>query len=531
MKHPFLLSTFLMASVATATAQQVSVARFLGDRACAISLTYDDGLMDDYTLIAPHMERYGLHGTFTINCAFLGDLDDHYSPRLTAQQVRELHERGHEISNHSWSHPNLTRLSDAELQTEILRNDSAIEALTGQRPLTFIYPYNAWDERVKAACSQGRVGIREYQLGLGQFNSHATAESIQQWLRQQIDGHLWGVTMTHGIYAGWDTWSEPWVLWDFYRELAYKGDTIWTDTFAEVSKYVTERDSIQLRVEQKRGVFTITPSLNLDPQLFDHALTLRFVPNAKGVKPVKLADGTKVVAYRAMQDGRTLPLTLRDGALLCDFSPYAGPITIEPLKADPLQGKKVCILGDSYVQNHRQSYENAWHYKVAARHGMTYKNYGRNGGAIAFDRTNRNFGKALYVRYTEMDDDADYVIVVAGHNDAYFVTESADSLAAFREHVEDLCAGLRQKYPTAQIAFVSPWNVAYAGFPVVMGIIREACQRHGFPYLDAAATSGIRVEDEEFRRQYFQAVGDHAHLNPAGHDLLIGWGETFLMSL
>ena len=523
-----IFSFFFMFSVGMfASAQEVSVARYQGDRVCAVSLTFDDGVQEDYTLIAPHLDRYALKATFAINGYYIGDLDDHYSPRMTWEECRSLVRSGHELSNHSWSHPKLTTLSDDSLRMEIARNDSAIEKETGKRPVTFIYPYNAVDERVRTATMEGRICNREYQFGLGQANSHQTRESIQQWLRQQIDERAWGVTMSHGIYTAWDRWEEPWILLDLFRELAYKSDTIWTETFAKVGAYVTERDAVKLDVVKKKGIITVTPSLDLDPVLFGEKLTLKVSGMPKpGSKAAK-----KVFGYRAVQEGKNLPLILKGDDLLCDFNPYGGPITIEPIKEDPLAGKTINIIGDSYVANHRQPYENAWHYKVAARHGMTYNNYGRNGGAIAFDRTNRNFGKALYVRYADMADDADYVLVVAGHNDANFIKQSADSLVPFLEHLEDFYVGLRQKYPHAKIAVVSPWNLSSEGFPIVIRAIQEACERHGFPFLNAATTSGIEVENPEFRKKYFQHPGDRAHLNPEGHDLLVPWGEQFLISL
>lgn len=187
-----------------ASAQEVSVARYQGDRVCAVSLTFDDGVQEDYTLIAPHLDRYALKATFAINGYYIGDLDDHYSPRMTWEECRSLVRSGHELSNHSWSHPKLTTLSDDSLRMEIARNDSAIEKETGKRPVTFIYPYNTVDDRVRTATMEGRICNREYQFGLGQANSHQTRESIQQWLRQQIDERAWGVTMSHGIYTAWD---------------------------------------------------------------------------------------------------------------------------------------------------------------------------------------------------------------------------------------------------------------------------------------------------------------------------------------
>lgn len=93
--------------VISAGAQTVNVARYLGDRQCAVSLTFDDGMQEHYTLVAPHLDRYGLKGTFGINGKYIGDIDDHYSPRMTWEECRSLAAGGHEICSHTWSHPNL----------------------------------------------------------------------------------------------------------------------------------------------------------------------------------------------------------------------------------------------------------------------------------------------------------------------------------------------------------------------------------------------------------------------------------------
>ncbi len=199
--------------------------------------------------------------------------------------------------------------------------------------------------------------------------------------------------------------------------------------------------------------------------------------------------------------------------------------------ASPLAGKTMNVIGDSYVRNHRRPFTEAWHYKVAQRLGMKYNNYGRNGGCIAFDRSKDGFGPSILQRYVGMTDTADVVLVIAGHNDADKIKSSADSLVIFRDSLDALCKGLQQKYPQAKIAFVTPWDVPRPGFAEVIEVIKEVCGANHIAVLDAAHTSGIQVRDEAFRRKYFQAPHDTAHLNDAGHNLLLEWGEQFILGL
>lgn len=195
------------------------------------------------------------------------------------------------------------------------------------------------------------------------------------------------------------------------------------------------------------------------------------------------------------------------------------------------RGKTIAVIGDSYVRNHRRPMEETWHARVAERLGMNYRNYGRNGNSIAFDRSKQGFGKSMLERYTEMTDSADFVLVIAGHNDAFMIGNSSDLLKLFRQRLDSLCTGLRQKYPQAAIGFVTPWAVERSGFAEVTQTIREVCANHNYPVLDAARTSGILPMDTIFRKKYFQGINDTAHLNAEGHALLLDWGEQFLRTM
>ena len=130
----FVISMFIVIS---AGAQTVNVARYLGDRQCAVSLTFDDGMQEHYTLVAPHLDRYGLKGTFGINGKYIGDIDDRYAPRMTWEECRSLAASGHEICSHTWSHPNLYYTGMDSVIMEIEKNDSAIIKEIGIKPMSF----------------------------------------------------------------------------------------------------------------------------------------------------------------------------------------------------------------------------------------------------------------------------------------------------------------------------------------------------------------------------------------------------------
>lgn len=198
--------------------------------------------------------------------------------------------------------------------------------------------------------------------------------------------------------------------------------------------------------------------------------------------------------------------------------------------------KTINVIGDSYVANHKAPKEEAWHYKMAKAMGMKYNNYGKNGACVAFDRTRdgrHNFGPAIYTKAPMMDPAADYVLIIAGHNDAGKVNNNADSLRMFRDSLTVFINNVRVQCPKARIGYVTPWYVDRPGFAEVCCVIREVCEENGIPVLmNYSPECPIKVRDGEFRKKYFQGPNDMAHLNKYGHDLFLPigmeWFNTYM---
>ncbi len=196
-----------------------------------------------------------------------------------------------------------------------------------------------------------------------------------------------------------------------------------------------------------------------------------------------------------------------------------------------MAGKTIAFLGDSYVKNHRRPSSETWHAKAATNLEMNYVNCGRNGSSIAFDRTKDGFGPAMTERYkTEIPDSVDYIVVIAGHNDADYLTNHSDEnlWEDFVKGLDTLLDGMQTKFPNARIAFVTPWAVARPGFSDVNAQIIKTCGQKGIPVLDMAALGVIEVNNPDFRAKYFQGPNDTAHLNAEGHNLLVPLGEAFI---
>jgi peptidoglycan/xylan/chitin deacetylase (PgdA/CDA1 family) len=111
-----------------------------------IALTFDDGPNSKLTpklldLLAAHH----IKATFFV----IGqNVAEH--PEIVARAARE----GHEIGNHSWSHPSLSKISDEAVRRELQKTDDAIHSATGNRPILMRPPYGSITARQKRWINQ-----------------------------------------------------------------------------------------------------------------------------------------------------------------------------------------------------------------------------------------------------------------------------------------------------------------------------------------------------------------------------------------
>lgn len=108
-------------------------------RLACISLTFDDGPSIYTPGIIDVLGEYDAKATFYV----LGQLIRHQPETLI-----RMHKEGHEIANHTWSHPNLRQASNERIVAEITRSTAEIEKYTGTTPTNMRPPYGSYDSRV-----------------------------------------------------------------------------------------------------------------------------------------------------------------------------------------------------------------------------------------------------------------------------------------------------------------------------------------------------------------------------------------------
>jgi peptidoglycan-N-acetylglucosamine deacetylase len=106
-----------------------------------IAMTFDDGPSPETTpQLLDILKQRNIKATF-----FMIGQNAERNPAI----VKRILAEGHEIGNHSWTHPQLSKLSDDRVTEEINKTQNAIKDASGYTPVLLRPPYGAITARQK----------------------------------------------------------------------------------------------------------------------------------------------------------------------------------------------------------------------------------------------------------------------------------------------------------------------------------------------------------------------------------------------
>ncbi len=108
-----------------------------------------------------------------------------------------------ELGNHSWGHPDFTKISPAAMSAEILQTQAIMANLTGRQPTLFRFPYDVYTD--KALVVVGEQGLRavEGDVITGDPDPRVSARVIVETVTAQAHGG--SIVIMHMNGRGWHT--------------------------------------------------------------------------------------------------------------------------------------------------------------------------------------------------------------------------------------------------------------------------------------------------------------------------------------
>ncbi|GAA0624984.1 hypothetical protein GCM10009547_30240 [Sporichthya brevicatena] len=186
-----------------------------GDVDCSVlkcvALTFDDGPGAQTSQVLAALAEYNAVATWFPLGEMIADNPD---------ALRAIAAAGHEIGNHSWSHPQLTALRERDVNRQITRTADLIAEVTGVRPTLVRPPYGSVSRRVNGELARLQAPIILWDVDPLDWRYQNTDRVHRSVVRQTKPG---SIVLMHDIHRT-TVAAVPRIL----RSLAHRGYTFVT---------------------------------------------------------------------------------------------------------------------------------------------------------------------------------------------------------------------------------------------------------------------------------------------------------------
>ena len=137
-------------------------------RACnvpgQVALTFDDGPGPYTSQLLDILDSNNVKATFFV-CGNNGQGDISTPGSAWSAIVQRMHQSGHQIGSHTYTHPDLSTLSPEEQRADILENERALASILGFFPTYLRPPYTSCGESCSSTLAE--LGYHQvWRLGL-----------------------------------------------------------------------------------------------------------------------------------------------------------------------------------------------------------------------------------------------------------------------------------------------------------------------------------------------------------------------------
>ena len=145
-----------------------------------VSITLDDGWVDNYQYAFPVFTRHSVPATFFITTEHLNRrvLDEH---KMTPAQIAEMHRYGMSIGGHTRTHADLLAIPLDQARDEIRGCKADIEDLLGAPVSLFAYPGGVFNRAIADLVEEAGYAAACSVIGMGLNRQHSLF-----WLHRDI---------------------------------------------------------------------------------------------------------------------------------------------------------------------------------------------------------------------------------------------------------------------------------------------------------------------------------------------------------
>lgn len=270
------------------------------NKVAAYSFTCDDGILAADQSYNADFKRLKLRGSMAI---IAGKMNSSGTANINAFKSI-LADGCFDITNHSMSHANFTKITKTQAGKDSLVNEIATaqtllkSIFPGQDVITMANPYTVTttsaDSLIKLGHFAARNGYAPYnslsptdkewfQVSFQNTYNPTTAKAktldeMNSYVTSTLKNKKWLVILAHGIADSGPYNIPQTTITPHFEFVASKMDSIWPGTFNEVVKYIREKQHAVVAIKQNTASnIVVSVTHTFYPTIFNFPLTMRTV--------------------------------------------------------------------------------------------------------------------------------------------------------------------------------------------------------------------------------------------------------------
>jgi peptidoglycan/xylan/chitin deacetylase (PgdA/CDA1 family) len=313
---------------------------FKQDAEAAVSITLDDGKLNNYVYALPIFEKYEFKATFSITTSVVRPSriplkNAHLYQYMDWNQIKSLSDKGHEVASHSVFHIYFDELNSIGIYNNIYNSKVQIEEKTGKPCVSFVYPGTIWTEQSQRMIE--KVGYVCARTGESMYNDispdfyalksfaimeddNPSLKGFSGWVSDALSQSKWLILMYHNVLPEKDPelilqkkQNADEYLYNLYPSTldaqmkTVKNSGAWVAPMGEVAKYLKERIHTRINSKLKNDKLELNLKDDLPDEIYNTPLTLK----------IKI-PWNKVKVEGALKNGEYI---VKKGFLLIDADP------------------------------------------------------------------------------------------------------------------------------------------------------------------------------------------------------------------
>lgn len=191
---------------------------------------------DDTETLIEILKEYDVPATFFV----VGTWVDKYP-----ESVKALSDAGHQIQNHSNSHPHMPQLSSSQMIDEITACNEKIKAITGKTPTLFRPPYGDYNNQTIKTLSSLDMYTIQWDVDSLDWKDNATADSICKRVTSKVKNG--SIVLFHN-----DAEHTPEALPTILKTLKDEGyEFVFIEDLIYKENYEIKHDGTQCKIENR----------------------------------------------------------------------------------------------------------------------------------------------------------------------------------------------------------------------------------------------------------------------------------------